>query len=457
LKQPGPILVDGGWDSFLEASPWTRAQKLILVLICAAVIADGLDNLVLAIAIPSMSAAWGVSRGAFAPVFALGLGALSVGTIIAGPLGDRFGRKLMLILCVFLFGACTIATTMAASLEHLMALRVVASLGLGGALPNATALAAEFTPPRARSIGVTATGVAVPFGGIIASLLGATVLPTTGWEGLFYVAGGLPLILTPLLMWFIPSSPQQLSANPNRGGDEVKSIERLGLKPDGFSRTINNRPAFAAGSPREVFSRFYLWDTLALCGAFFGSMTAGYILISWLPSVLASLGFTPAATSQGMLAYTAGGVVGAILAAMLFNRFSSRVLIVFAFAAALGNVLVALLVRSSTYDTAALFAVLAVLGALAMAITSPLFAIAAHVYPAAIRASGIAIVLSLGRLGAVGGGLFGGFAADEGGSAPIFFLAVAAICVVTAVSLIALRRHIPRRPESELLRTSRKK
>lgn len=193
-------------DQLMDRSPWTLAQKSVLFLVCLGLILDGFDNYVLALAIPSIAAEWGVQRGAFGLILALGLGGLCLGTVVAGWLGDKFGRKTILIISVATFGVCTLAAGWADNLTQLAVLRILAGLGMGGAVPNATTLIAEITPTNRRSVAVTIAAVSIAGGGIIGGGIGAYVLPEWGWRGLFIIAGVLPLPVCLLLIFLAPES-----------------------------------------------------------------------------------------------------------------------------------------------------------------------------------------------------------------------------------------------------------
>ena len=91
-----------------------------------------------------------------------------------------------LIGCVATFGLATIATAMVHGLAGLTILRFVTGMGTGGALPNASALTAEFAPLRRRAMAVKLTLVCFPLGGMLGGLLAAWVLPRFGWRGLVF-------------------------------------------------------------------------------------------------------------------------------------------------------------------------------------------------------------------------------------------------------------------------------
>ena len=119
-------------------------MRLPIFLAALAIIFDGLDNQILGFAIPAIIRDWHVSRASFGPIIATGLVGMGVGSALAGPIGDRLGRRTALIGTVLLFAAATTVTSLAHSLPMLALLRFLAGAGIGGAIPNATAIAAEF-------------------------------------------------------------------------------------------------------------------------------------------------------------------------------------------------------------------------------------------------------------------------------------------------------------------------
>ena len=81
------LLDDGGWGGY---------QRLVVAMTALSIVIDGVDSQLLGIAIPSIMADFGVSRGAFAPVLASGFVGMMVGGAIAGVVGDRLGRRFAL-------------------------------------------------------------------------------------------------------------------------------------------------------------------------------------------------------------------------------------------------------------------------------------------------------------------------------------------------------------------------
>ncbi|HKM63193.1 MAG TPA: MFS transporter, partial [Acidisphaera sp.] len=180
--------------SILDEGRWTPSQIFGVCLAALSIILDGFDGQLIGFAIPSLIKDWHVSRGDFAPVVAAGLIGMACGSLLAGYIGDRFGRRRALFVSIVLFGAATCAIGLAPNLLIIGALRFLAGLGIGGTLPSATTLAAEFTPRRRRAVTVTATIVSFPLGGVAAGLYAGQILPTMGWRGLFLTGGVIPVI-----------------------------------------------------------------------------------------------------------------------------------------------------------------------------------------------------------------------------------------------------------------------
>ena len=89
---------------------------------------------------------------------------------------------MVLIGSVALFGVATIAIGFSQGVMGIVILRFLAGLGIGGALPSASTMTAEFAPARSRTMAVTLTIVCYPLGGMLAGLFAGAILPTLGWR-----------------------------------------------------------------------------------------------------------------------------------------------------------------------------------------------------------------------------------------------------------------------------------
>jgi len=429
--------------ALLDEGRWSAYQKLLVAGTALTIIFDGLDNQLLGAAIPAMMREFALPRPAFASVLAAALFGMVIGGFLGGYIGDRIGRRLTLLGSVISFGTLTLLVSFANDVTTLTALRFFAGLGLGGAMPNAAALASEYVPVRRRPFAVTLTIVCIPLGGTLAGFTGALILPAYGWRALFLVGGTLPLILAALLWKVLPESPRYLAREKTRWPELAALLKRLGhdVPPDAAFVDSHER-AVARASVRSLLVPEFRGDTLALCVAFFFCLLSVYTGTNWVPSLLTSAGFDVAIANYGLTAFNLGGVVGAILGAIIFARLGSRVTMLAMTAGAIGGCLLLASVPIGDQSTLAVLAMLAWTGGLINAVQTTMYALATHVYPAGIRATGVGTAVAFGRIGGVASSYAGAWALESGPS-QMFALIAGTLSVVFA-ALASVRNHIPR-------------
>lgn len=433
----------------LDHGQWTSYQKLLTLLAASAVIFDGFDIQILGFAIPSIMREWHLARAQFGPVLAIGLAGMAVGSPLAGYFGDRFGRRIALIGSVALFGAATMATVFSHGLIELAVLRFITGMGAGGALPNAGALAAEFAPIRWRPLAVTLTIVCVPLGGMIGGVAAARILPVLGWRALYGVGGTAPMVLAAALLWALPESPRYLARKPQRWNELTGLLRRMGHPvsagahfEDRVEQTAETRTAF-----KSLLGDEYLRDTLGLWFAFFSCLSAVYLVFGWLPAMLNAQGLDLATASSGLAAYNFGGVLGVSIWAVAVSMMGSRAPLL---VGAIGGAASALALQFLRFQPGEghilLIAGFGLHGLFVNAVQTTMYALAAHVYPTKVRASGVAAAAAVGRLGAILSSLIGA-SIIQAGRGPYFkWLAVSMVC--SSIGLGVVGKHFQGRARS---------
>jgi AAHS family 4-hydroxybenzoate transporter-like MFS transporter len=259
----------------LDDGPYTTMQKVVVFMAAMAIVTDGFDGQLIGFAIPSILKEWGISRGALAPAVAAGLLGMAIGSACAGLFADRFGRRMAVIGSVFLFGAATCSIGFAPDVVTIPALRFVAGLGIGGALPGSTTMTAEFTPARRRTLAVTATIVCYPLGGMIAGLFAGAVLPAYGWRGLFWIGGLFPIAYSALLFSALPESPLP-GAKAGRW-PELGELVAHGTSDSSLHDFVDAAEQRRSSAPLQaLFETGRARDTLAIWAAFFMCLLAVY-------------------------------------------------------------------------------------------------------------------------------------------------------------------------------------
>ncbi len=193
-----------------------RTVAWVVALSTAALVFDGYDLVVYGTVVPTLLGDPS-HLGAMTPTQAGTLGSYAligvlVGALAAGAVGDRIGRrKVMLVnLAWFSVGMALTATTH--SVQTFGFFRFLTGVGVGALVATVGALVAEFAPPGQRNRYNAIVYSGIPAGGVLAALVALGFGDTIGWRGLFWV-GALPIVVLLPLAWFLlPESPKWLVA-----------------------------------------------------------------------------------------------------------------------------------------------------------------------------------------------------------------------------------------------------
>jgi len=414
-----------------------------MILAALAVVCDGYSNQLIGFAIPAIMRDWHAPRSDFGPVLALGLIGMTVGSVVGGRIGDLAGRRPALIGSVFLFGVATLASSFTHTVTMLALCRFLSGLGLGGSLPAASTLIAEVTPRKNRGLAVVLTIVCMPLGGMLAGIVASQILPSAGWKSLFLSGGIAPIALSLVLFFVLPESPYFLVRYPGRRIELIDFLRRSGhhMPDDATFDEVRPQSQRSGASIASLFGPGLTRDTIALWCSFFSCLLAVYLVFSWLPTMLIAQGMSLKAASSALAAYNFGGVLGALCFGALVGSFGSRRLML---STAFGGAVSALLlvgIGISTHGTQPLLILgIGVHGFFVNATQTALFALAAHVYTADIRATGSAFAIAFGRTGAIMVAYVGSGVIQFGRPAYLEVLAIAMVFAFAALATV--RNHI---------------
>ena len=361
------------------------------------------------VAAPRMAREFGLSVSQMGIAFSAGTFGLLPGAMLGGRLADRIGRKRVLIASVVLFGLLSIATAQVSTFAMLVVVRVLTGIGLGGAMPNLIALSSEAVEPRSRSSAVATMYCGIPFGGVIASLIGVLLAGDTEWRHIFYVGGVGPLLLVPLLVWFLPESRAYLDV----AGTQA-------------ARTSVARTLFGDGRTTS---------TVALWVSYFCTLIVLYFLLNWLPSLMAS---------RGSIARTSASCRSRSTSARRCARHRRSARPDACVARGGRHVCRDRAVARRARGRARLRVAAAAAFAAGMFVVggqSVLYALAAIYYPTAMRGTGVGAAVAVGRLGSVVGPLAAATLLAAGRSAPVVIGASIPVTLVAAFAAFVLIRR----------------
>jgi len=421
-----------------QAPSASRVATIVVALCWLLVFFDGLDMFIYGAALPDMLAdtTLGLTPANAGEVGSVATFGMLVGALTAGLATDRIGRKRVLLLCCVLFSVASGLCAVAPDVTTFGAARFIAGLGLGGLLPTAIALVAEYAPEGRRNFLIGALMTAHHAGGIAASTLGLWLLEDFGWRTVFFI-GIIPLfIAVPLVGRFMPESLAFLVAKGRTSAAE-RIAQRYGLVVPAAETSRDGAPRKAALA--QLFSS----DRWQVTTLFWLTSFAGLLLVygvsTWLPSLMRAEGYNLGSSLTFLLVINGGGIVGMFIAGKIADRFGPvRVATIwFALTAASVYSLGAHLPLAATYIL--VFAA----GVFLFSAQTMVYAAVAHVYPTSSRATAIGWTTGIGRFGAVFGPWMGGqlFATgNQGWGFGIFAVAaVFATGTLLVVRLVAAR------------------
>jgi AAHS family 4-hydroxybenzoate transporter-like MFS transporter len=429
----------------IDLRPLTELQIRVTILCALTIFLDGMDTIVIGLVAPSIAATIGVNVATFGPVFGTSQAGVLLGVLVFGPLGDRLGRKRLLIGCALLFAVFTLLTAWTTTFDELLVFRFLTGLGLGGVAPNAVALTSEFAPKRLRAALVSLQWAALPLGGVAIGLLSSVLITRWGWQSLFYIGAIVPLILVVVLIVALPESVSFLLTR----GLDPENVRRLVHKiaPEipvaADARYIVNEEKLPGAPMKHLFTEGRASLTFLLWVPFFTSFMILIFVTSWIPTLLRAGGLSIAQAGLAIALNSLGSFVGSAAVGRLMDRYGAYVVLIPAFL--LASAAAALLgFSTATFSTAAV--VITLSGFFAGASQAGVIALAAVVYPVAIRSTGVGWAMAVGRFGAVVGPILGGIFLGWHWHVDQILLVIAApeligaLCVVLIRQLLATKR-----------------
>ena len=407
----------GCMDVAMEAAAPLRGRAATtVVLCCLAAVAEGFDIQSMGVAAPAMAPALHLTRDQLGPAFSASTVGLLIGAIVIGRLADRVGRRWTLIGSLAMFGVFSLATPLAGSLGSLLVIRLLAGLGLGGAMPNLIALASESVTPRRQASFVAISAATLPLGGSLASAV-AAALP---WRSIFEVGGLGPLVLAGVMLPWLPESQRFMAS---RAG-------ALDVRP---------RPSLLQvffGDGRALAS-VMLWLS-AFC-----ALLLLFLLLNWLPTLMGAKGVSKPEASLVSLLFNVGGCLGGLTIAALYAG-PKRAAILAVWFGGTAVSLAALAYAPGVLAAAGAAGLLA--GFFISSAPTALYALAPDYYAVAMRGTGLGGVIGVGRIGAIIGPLLAGALLVGGKDAHGVLMALlpfAAVAAAAAFIALARRPAVP--------------
>lgn len=421
-----------------RAAARERRTVLWVVTLCTvALIFDGYDLVVYGTVVPVLlndpAQLGAITPGEAGRLGSYALVGVLVGALAAGAVGDRIGRRKVLLINIVWFSVGMGLTAMAQSVTTFGLFRFLTGVGVGALVATVGAMVAEFAPAGQRNRYNAVVYSGIPAGGVLAALIAILLDDVTGWRGLFWI-GALPLVvLFPLALTKLPESPKWLVAR-GRIAEAESVCRRHGLplpSPEVVHAVDSERVGFSALASRRFGPATLLLGTMSFAG-----LLLTYGLNTWLPEIMGQNGFGKSWALAFLLVLNGGAIIGGLLASSAADKVGARTIVATTFLMAT----VALLLLPLGLPVAVLVLAVAIAGVGTIGTQVLIYGLVSNYYPTSARAAGVAWCAGFGRLGGILGPVIGGALVGAVGGSAAAFRIFAAIAVVGAVVTVLVPR-----------------
>lgn len=401
---------------------------------------DGFDVLAMSFTANAVTTEFDLSGSQLGILLSSALFGMTAGSLIFGPIGDRFGRKnaLMFALLINIVGLFLSATAQSAG--QLGVWRLITGIGIGGILACITVVISEFSNKTNRGMAMSIYAAGYGIGASLGGFGAAYLIPLFGWRSVFFSGAIATTIATIVTFFFLPESVDWLSTKQPAGAEaKINNIARRLGKTGSFKLPGEDRLSTSEANQRSYVTllnkdnrstSIKLWITFSIV------MFGFYFANTWTPKLLVETGMSEQQGIIGGLMLSMGGAFGSLLYGLLTTKFNARkTLMCFM---VLSGLTLGLFI-SSTAVPAVAFASGVVVGMLINGCVAGLYTLSPQLYTAHIRTTGVGAAIGMGRVGAISAPLLVGSLLDSGWSPTQLYVGVAVIVVAGATSLIGMR------------------
>ena len=414
---------DTGALPLAAAFQWSNFYKILVLVVFLGTAFDNMDQVTCSFILPMMRMEWNLTyiQGSYMPTAALF--GTCVGAIFWGMIGDRIGRQKALMYTILLFAITNLIQTHSWSYAQFTITCFFMGVGVGGEIPLAFTLLAEFMPAHLRTRTQLILGIlAIVLGYAFAAISAHFLLPIAGWKSLFYVQA-LPALLVVVIRFKFPESPRYLLTAGKeeeawRVAAQIKQLTGGNYDPlDDVqaSESAEDRRQLPLAGLCMLWRSIYRRRTLAnwLFGFFIGFFEFAFII--WLPTTLKNLGYSDAQSVNYPMLINFFALPSVLAALYLLRKGGSKlVLTLYPLVAGIFM----LILGGFLPQIAAQPVLLVLVGGAIFFFGTTLLGIfppySAEVYPTEVRGTGAGWAAGFTRIGSFTGPLFGGILLDLG-------------------------------------------
>ncbi|MBA2468486.1 MAG: MFS transporter [Chloroflexia bacterium] len=223
-SEPGISRQGGAGTVELPGAAAIDRGRLLLLAVAAGITLAPLNSTMIAVALPEIQGAFGISITASSWLVTLYLVAMAAGQPVGGRLGDLYGRRRVYLAGLIGFGLASLGCALAPGLEWLIAFRMLQGRAGALSLPNGTAMIREAIPEDRRGAAFGTIGMAAGIAAGLGPPLGGILVHSFGWGAIFWA--NVPVIAMALMLGW-RSLPRPRRASPARAGFDMPGTALL--------------------------------------------------------------------------------------------------------------------------------------------------------------------------------------------------------------------------------------
>lgn len=386
--------------------PLRPLQVQVIVIGVLINMVDGFDLLAAALVSPIITREWNLTPEMLGVLLSAGPLGTATGALLLSPIADLIGRRSAIMVNLAFMSVGMLVSATAGSVMELTVLRFLTGMGVGAMASCVGTLVFEYCSQRTRSLGLGLVTIGYNAGVVLGGLLAIWLIADFGWRAIFVFGGLCSALLIPVVYFLMPESIDVMVARPRAG--TLAALNRVMAKLDlpRFDAMPQPPAKVAASSPLDLLRQpilpRLLWMQLAYCLY----MLSSYFFLNWNNQLTTEAGFSDTGGLSISILTNVGGIAGGIVVGLLAFRLPFRLLATTTLVA-MSAAIIAFGFAAASFGFTVVSSMVAGFCIFGAAVV--LYSTGAATFPARVRATGMGLSMTAGRLGSFIGPLAAGY------------------------------------------------
>ena len=316
----------------LDRLPFSKWHRNLFVLCFLGVMFDACDFALFGMALPPVAREFGLNPAQAGLLATVGLVGAFLGALFWGTISDYIGRRTAFASTIGIFSLFTGLVGASWNVLSLAVFRFLSNFGLGGEVPVALTLTAEFSPARIRGRMAGSMAASFPVGLALAAIVALVIMPTWGWRAVF-VAGVVPAVLLFFVRIYMPELVRYLITRGRVEEAErtVAEIEKEAAEGQPLPPVPANHAAPDVADPGVTVAQLLTparrKRTILLWIVSFCFLWSSNGIIFMLPTILVQRGLPLTQILVLLLVQALVAIVGYTACSFLIDRYGRRLVL----------------------------------------------------------------------------------------------------------------------------------